>query len=83
MFWLDIARRNEPMSVSNEMSLDSDDHGNGNVSDGDRHHHQELNVCTSEKKNEAMENLKNADKKVGCKQDSCLTETELLLKNSN
>lgn len=67
MFWLDVARCNEPMSVFNQMSIDSDDHGNGKVSNRDRHHHQKLNVCTSEKKTEAAETFKKADKKVGCR----------------
>ncbi|KAK9182190.1 hypothetical protein WN944_025333 [Citrus x changshan-huyou] len=52
------------------MSIDSDDHGNGKVSDRDWHHHQKLNVCTSEKKTEAAETFKKADKKVGCRHTS-------------
>ncbi|KAL9410164.1 hypothetical protein AB3S75_044009 [Citrus x aurantiifolia] len=74
-----FTRCNELMSVFNRMFIDSNYHGSGKVSDRDRHQHQELNVCTSEKMNEAAETFKKADKKVGCKRDSCLTETELSL----
>lgn len=66
----------EPRSVSNRMSLDSDDHGNGKVSDGNRYHHQKVNACTSEEISEATETFNKADKVVACQSNSCLTETE-------
>ncbi|KAK0608355.1 hypothetical protein LWI29_029502 [Acer saccharum] len=76
-----LRRVSEPKCASNPTSPGFDDHGNGQISDGDGHRHQNLNVCTPERTSKAMETLKREEGVDGRKahdSDLCL-ETELSL----
>ncbi|KAL5782138.1 hypothetical protein ACOSP7_007167 [Xanthoceras sorbifolium] len=76
-----LRRFSEPKSASNQTPSGSDDHGNGQISDGDGHRHQNLSVHTSERTSKAMETLKRTEEVDGrkaCDSDLCL-KTELSL----
>ncbi|KAA8527369.1 hypothetical protein F0562_034916 [Nyssa sinensis] len=58
-------RCSQSTTASNPVSMDSDDHGSGHISDVDRHHHKKLTVCTSERDPEAVETSNTTREGVG------------------
>uniref|UniRef100_A0A5B6ZIG5 Putative FIP1[III]-like protein n=1 Tax=Davidia involucrata TaxID=16924 RepID=A0A5B6ZIG5_DAVIN len=58
------------------MSMDSDDHESGHISNVDRHHHHKVTICTSEGDVEAMETSNNTREEVG--REMCNTAPSIM-----
>ncbi|XP_059646454.1 FIP1[III]-like protein [Cornus florida] len=52
-------------TASDPVSMDSDDHGSGHISDVNRHHHQKVTICSSEEDAEAKETSNNTRERFG------------------